>query len=124
MEHEQFVPEIDLAVKLPQSPPGGDSQPAPSETIREACTRHGLDDDARQRIEQVLQGSGTTVATDELIAMLALALRHDDDVSNAQATGYIKGRNENIDEALARPHSDPTPEPPTFPRYVRRSIWD
>lgn len=124
MENETFVPEIDVALKLPQA---GDctlpSIPPIDDAVSQACARLAIDNDASQRIAQLLSDTGATTASDQLVEMLARALRHDEDVSNAEATGYLRGRNENIDEALASRHSH-APQPTTFPRYNKRSIWD
>ncbi len=55
----------------------------------------------------------------------------DDEVKNADAAGYLRGRNEKI-ELITRPldpvasddDSLPDAEPSHFPRYARRSVWD
>ncbi len=65
--------------------------------------------------------------TDDVITTLARGITHDDDVQNADAAGYLRGRNEKI-EAVLQPDPDQEPEKPepmpSFPRYCRRSIWD
>lgn len=124
MENENFVPEIDLAVNLPQVPAVPQTQRSIETAIEEACSRHALDPDSQQRIKEVLTAAGATVATADVVDLLAKALRHDEDVSNAEASGYLRGRNEKIDNALKKPRSSDPPSPANFPRYVKQSIWD
>ena len=86
----------------------------------------GLDDEASQRLVQLTEGIGNDRLSDDLLAILARGIRHDDDVQNADATGYLRGRNEKI-EAVLHPQSlveDEAPATPVFPRYCRRSIWE
>ena len=64
--------------------------------------------------------------SDELLTTLARGVTHDNDVQNADATGYLRGRNEKI-EAMLHPQflvEDEAPATPVFPRYCRRSIWE
>lgn len=42
---------------------------------------------------------------------------------NAEAEGYLRGRNEKI-EATQHFDRDEEPEPAPFPTYARRSVWD
>lgn len=123
MENENFVPEIDLAVSLPQVTEP-DAQPAAPSALDEALTRHTLDAHSQQRIKDILNDAGATAVTTEVVDMLVKALRHDEDVSNAEATGYLRGRNEQIEAALGKPKRKTRTEPASFPRYVKQSIWD
>jgi hypothetical protein len=64
--------------------------------------------------------------TDDVITTLARGITHDNDVENADAAGYLRGRNEKI-EAVLHPEPDLPDESdttPVFPHYNRRSIWD
>jgi hypothetical protein len=47
-------------------------------------------------------------------------------VKNADAAGFLRGRNEKI-ETVINQHPDNVDEAestPVFPRYCRRSVWD
>lgn len=59
----------------------------------------------------------------DTIATIAQGITHNADVENAEAQGYLRGKNEQI-EALAKFADDDNSEPVNFPRYARRSIWD
>ncbi len=86
----------------------------------------GLDEDTAQRLVRLTQGIGTDDVSDEMLATLARGVTHDDDVQNADAAGYLRGRNEKI-EAVLHPQpqdEDEAQATPVFPRYCRRSIWD
>lgn len=123
MENENFVPEIDLAVTLPKVQDKQADTPGASTELDESLARHALDDHSQQRIKDILQAAGATAATAEVVDMLVKALRHDEDVNNAEATGYLRGRNEQIETALKKPRSTPR-DTTGFPRYVKQSIWD
>lgn len=131
MENETFVPEIDTAVNLPQVNNNPRATPADAAAaVAAASTRLQLEPQAQDRLKNILEPMQAAVITDEVIDLLATALRHDDDVATADATGYLRGRNENIDAALHHvdPEQHPVDDAPAaesnFPRYVRRSIWD
>lgn len=123
---ENFVPEIDPSISLPcdttQSPSA-----ASCPCVDDVAARLGIDDSTMTQIRQLLP-VGTTAASDELIKALALAVRHDEDVSNAEAQGYVRGRNENIEAQCGFYHpqssDDIAIEDVNFPRYMRRSVWD
>ena len=86
----------------------------------------GLNDEASRRLVQLTEGIGNDRLSDDLLAILARGISHDDDVQNADATGYLRGRNEKI-EAVLHPQSlveDEAQATPVFPRYCRRSIWE
>lgn len=99
---------------------------AASPTLAERVAAMGLDDEASQRLVQLTEDIGTERLSDDLLATLARGISHDDDVQNADATGYLRGRNEKI-EAVLHPQTlveDEAPTTPVFPRYCRRSIWE
>lgn len=126
-ETENFVPEIDTALVLEQAALQASEQHAPLETALEhTCQRLGINPDSQKQILDVLQSLKATAATDEAVQMLDLALRHDEDVKNADAQGYLRGRNENIDASIhPEQHQEDTEAAErTFPRYTRRSVWD
>ena len=46
-------------------------------------------------------------------------------IRNAEAEGYLRGRNEKIEATQHFDHNDePEPEPVRFPTFARRSVWD
>ena len=99
---------------------------AASPTLADRVAAMGLDDETSQRLVQLTEGIGNDRLSDDLLAILARGISHDDDVQNADATGYLRGRNEKI-EAVLHPQSlveDEAPSTPVFPRYCRRSIWE
>ena len=102
-------------------------EPTASPTLAERTAALGLDKQTSQRLSQLIEGIDPDRITDDVIATLARGITHDDDVQNADAAGYLRGRNEKI-EAVLQPEPDHEPEEPqplpSFPRYCRRSIWD
>ena len=100
---------------------------ASSPTLADRTAALGLDEDTTQRLSQLLEGMSPEAISDDVIATLARGITHDDDVLNADAAGYLRGRNEKI-EAVLQPEPDEEPEEPqpvpVFPRYCRRSIWE
>ena len=101
-------------------------KPTASPTLADRVAAMGLDGNTSQRLVQLAEGIGTGHLSDELLATLARGISHDDDVQNADATGYLRGRNEKIEAVL---HPQPQDEEenqatPVFPRYCRHSIWD
>lgn len=124
-ENENFVPEIDPAVKL-----AGTEQPqAPTNVdiaLNAAAQRIGLDEESCGKLRQLLEPMCASTIPQDVVDMLAQALHHDEDVSNAEAAGYVRGRNENINTRLGVPGKDEdiAAAETSFPRYVKRSIWD
>lgn len=88
--------------------------------------RLGLDEEATAQVEALTADLNPEAISPELLATLALGITHDTDVKNANAEGYLRGRNEKI-EAVLHPQPDPADESektPVFPSYCRRSVWD
>lgn len=105
---------------------GQAQEPTASPTLADRAKAMGLDEDTAQRLVRLTQGIGTDDVSDEMLATLARGVTHDDDVQNADAAGYLRGRNEKI-EAVLHPQpqdEDEAQATPVFPRYCRRSIWD
>lgn len=101
-------------------------EPTASPTLAQRIAAMGLDETMTQRLGQLTQHLDDHTATDELLATLVRGITHDEDVSNADAAGYLRGRNEKI-EAVMHPQPQDDEEKqatPVFPRYCRRSIWD
>ncbi len=101
-------------------------EPATSPTLAERIAAMGLDEAASEQLAQLTQGMDANHVSPELLSTLAHGITHDEDVQNADAAGYLRGRNEKI-EAVMHPepeHEDEQQATPVFPRYCRRSIWD
>ena len=60
---------------------------------------------------------------ENLVKLIVNALNHDEDLKNAEAAGYLRGRNESIDQALS-PVKDQQSTPVHFPVYRKRSFWE
>lgn len=60
---------------------------------------------------------------ENFVKLIVNALNHDDDIKNAEAAGYLRGRNEAIDQAISL-NDDQQPNPVNFPVYRKRSFWD
>lgn len=64
-----------------------------------------------------------TAPSKSIVELIVKALNHDEDVKNADAAGYLRGRNETI-EAATRAIEEQEAQPITFPVYRKRSFWD
>ena len=60
---------------------------------------------------------------ENMVKLIVNALNHDEDVKNAEMAGYLRGRNEVIDEA-SKACDEREPQPVNFPIYSKRSFWD
>ena len=111
MQDEQtFVPEVDAASLQAAHLPHAESPP-PVPVAREAQpTTSPLPDDPEQAMQALPP---------------ALAAHIQDLITEAEATGYLRGRNEQIDDIE---HFDDPDDcdiaSSSIPRYHRRSIWD
>ena len=90
--------------------------------IAEKIGALGLDEAVNDQLVQLTQGMDAEHVTPELLSTLARGITHDEDVQNADATGYLRGRNEKI-ETVLQPQPDQVDESqsaPVFPKYRRR----
>lgn len=121
--NEEFVPEIDLSLSL-----GADATtiPVQEETAAAIVARLKLDEETAKEVKQLLEPMGEVGVTEELVRALATAVNHEEEVSNAEATGYLRGRNENIEAEchFSVEKNEQDLAEISFPRYVRRSVWD
>ena len=101
-------------------------EPSASPTLEERIHALGLDESATGKLLKLTAGLDSRDFTTALLETLARGVNHDEDVQNADAAGYLRGRNEKIEAVLhQRPQDEEEPEStPVFPRYCRRSIWD
>lgn len=102
-------------------------EPATSPTLAQRIAAMEMDEEKTRRLTLLTQGLTDTATSDELLDTLVQGIMHDEDVQNADAAGYLRGRNEKI-EAVMHPQpqddEDETQVSPVFPQYCRRSIWD
>ena len=107
----------------PQEAPG--QEPTASPTLADRITELGLDEATAASLTELTQGLRPDEVSADLLATIARGITHDDDVQNADAAGYLRGRNEKIEAVLHPQPQDEEPQgQPVFPRYCRRSIWD
>ena len=97
-----------------------------SPTLAEQISALQVDDNTARRLQEIAAELGLDTLPTEVLSTLARGITHDDDVQNADAAGYLRGRNEKIEAVL---HPQPQDEEeahatPVFLRYCRRSIWD
>ena len=135
MNDEQENRELQEAAPVATPPPFRQSEepdeadqqePTASPTLADRIAAMGMDEASTQRLTQLTECLEGSAASDELLATLARGITHDDDVHNADAEGYLRGRNEKI-EAVMHPQpqdDEETQSTPVFPRYCRRSVWD
>lgn len=96
-----------------------------SPTLADRIAALGLEEPIADQLTQLTEGIDGEAMTSDLLATLARGLTHDNDVQNADAAGYLRGRNEKIEAVLhPQPEEETPPATPVFPRYCRRSIWD
>ena len=135
MNNEQENRELQEATTVATPPPfrhseepneAAPQEPTASPTLAQRIAAMGMDENMTRRLTLLTEGLDAQATTDELLATLVRGISHDDDVQNADAAGYLRGRNEKI-EAVMHPQSEDEDEPqstPVFPRYCRRSIWE
>ena len=75
---------------------------------------------ARTIIDSIEAGK---TPSENFVKLIVNALNHDEDMRNAEAAGYLRGRNETI-EAASNLQDEQTPKPVNFPIYRKRSFWD
>ncbi|MDO4511790.1 MAG: hypothetical protein Q4B68_08245 [Bacteroidales bacterium] len=106
-----------------QSPQPAAPAPAPQ---WEACVeRMNLDEATGSRVREIIKRVECGEIDEATVNMLSRAVNHDEDVKNAETEGYLRGRNEKI-EQVTHPMQEEEPEcqPARFPRYNRRSVWN
>ena len=97
-----------------------------SPTLEDRIAQLALDEDLSKRLTELTDGLPASSLSTEVLTTLVRGLTHDDDVKNAYAAGFLRGRNEKIETVMhQRPDNDVEAEStPVFPQYCRRSIWD
>lgn len=107
------------------------NNPAAGAALEEAVLKyladnHPDDDQALDEMMQLLQGE-----SDKLVEAVYKGLRYARDVDAASADGYLRGRNEAVEQKRnaqqERPKDDggvPTDYDLPLLRNIRRSVWD
>ena len=134
MNHEQKNRELQQMEPVVTPPPF-----RPSEEPQEAQTQEqsaspsladkiaamDLDEQTATQLTKLTEGMDSDAVSAALLTTLARGIAHDTDVQNADAAGYLRGRNEKIEAVLHPEPEEESPQvTPVFPRYCRRSIWD
>ena len=102
-----------------------EQEPTASPTLVDRIAAMGLDKPVATQLTQLTEGMDSDTVSPDLLATLARGIAHDTDVQNADAAGYLRGRNEKIEAVLQPAPEEESPQAaPVFPRYCRRSIWD
>lgn len=113
----------DSPSQQPQATTGGNEQPQRSKW-HDILSRLQVSDataaSARAILEPLERGADPG---EGLVKLIVSALTHDEDVKNAEAAGYLRGRNETI-EIAAEQCDNTSPTPVNFPVYRKRSFWD
>jgi len=95
------------------------------EMVAQVAKQLGLSDAIASVVEEVLAPLEQGKLSGNVVKLLAQAMHRDEDLKNADAAGYLRGRNEKI-EIVNRTAVPPEAEvkPAAFPRYAKRSFWD
>ena len=92
--------------------------------VESILTALGVSESVQASARAILEPIEKGVAPGESIVRLVVnALRHDEDVKNAEAEGYLRGRNEVID-AASKTRDQQGPQPVNFPVYRKTSFWE
>lgn len=92
--------------------------------VERILTALGVSESIQASARAILEPIEKGVAPGESIVRLVVnALRHDEDVKNAEAEGYMRGRNEVID-AASKTRDQQGPQPVNFPIYRKTSFWE
>jgi len=93
------------------------------DVVDETLAGMQLSESVIQQVHHLVATLGQGAHDAHVVATLARGLTHDEDIRNADAAGYIRGRNEKIETTVPAP-PDETHAQPVFPIYRRRSVWD
>ena len=107
------------AVVEPQHDNDATQQDAVTAILEKLGVSEGIATSARAIIDSLETGK---TPGENFIKLIVNALNHDEDIKNAEAAGYLRGRNEVIETATKVDES--APKPVNFPVYRKRSFWD
>jgi len=107
-----------------QEPIQEPQQEAKRDEVAQILERLGVSESIATSARAILDTIEAGKAPGEnFVKLIVNALNHDDDIKNAEAAGYLRGRNEAIDQAISL-NDDQQPKPVNFPVYRKRSFWD
>ena len=99
-------------------------EPSPLDDVQPLLEKLGVSESiaasARVIVQSLREGNATS---ESIVKLVVQALRHDEDLKNAETQGYLRGRNEVIAAATPTP-DEKSPRPLNFPIYTKRSFWD
>lgn len=100
-----------------------DIEPDDDNLVGTILGKLGVSESTATAAKAIIDALETTNApTESFVKLIVNALNHDEDIKNAEAAGYLRGRNEVI-EAATKPE-DQDAKPVNFPIYRKRSFWD
>lgn len=109
-------------------PPKAEEPPKPAQNlataIDEAAAKAGLSVKDARRIKLLLEPVAKGAVDEQIVTMLAQALNRDEDLKNADAAGYVRGKNEKIDIVNRFDGGETETRPVNFPLYNKRGFWD
>ena len=130
-ENRELQPTSEPVVTPPPFRPSEEVQeaqpqePSASPTLADKIAAMDLDEQTASQLTKLTEGMDSDAVSTTLLTTLARGIAHDTDVQNADAAGYLRGRNEKIEAVLQPEPEEESPQAtPVFPRYCRRSIWD
>lgn len=107
-----------------QQQESAEQQPQPRDEVGAILEQLGVSDSiatsTRALLDTIKEGKAPG---ENFVKLIVNALGHDEDIKNAEAAGYLRGRNEVI-EAAGKLDDDKEPAPVNFPIYRKRSFWD
>ena len=125
-ELREVKPEVTPPPFRPSEEPQESEEQTASPTLADRIAELGLEEGVSQQLTQLTQGMDAASLSPELLSTLAHGITHDEDVKNADAAGFLRGRNEKIETVMHQraDNEDEADSTPVFPRYCRRSVWD
>ena len=122
---QEAIPEQEAAAVEHQEETSPDAEGAEqSDDVQFLLEKLGVSESVAASARVIVQSLREGNASSESIVKLVVqALRHDEDLKNAETQGYLRGRNEVI-AAASTPPDDKSPHPLNFPIYNKRSFWD
>lgn len=120
-------PASEVALTPPQSPKAKEKNsqtPNLSTAIDEAAAKADLSVKDARRIKLLLEPVAKGEIDEQIVTMLAQAFNRDEDLKNADAAGYVRGKNEKIDIVNRFDGGETETRPVNFPLYNKRGFWD
>lgn len=115
-------------IEAPAPPPKAVEKASPTKNlataIDEAAAKADLSVKNARRIRQLLEPVANGEVDEQIVTMLAQALNRDEDLKNADAAGYVRGKNEKIDIMNRFDGGETETRPVNFPLYNKRGFWD